>query len=148
MIGSAFMIVQGYIISGHKPIRLRHWHFSNGDCRDTEGSLRDLTSTFQKTNETPRAFPQRIEDLLTKIRSSVALNCLNNKLNQAARHALNLSHEKIALKPFLAGLSDPLGSIIRSQKPNTLAQAEQFLIEEKNITYLLKKFRNFKTISS
>jgi hypothetical protein len=131
MIGSAFMIVQGYIISGHKPIRLRHWHFLNGDCRDPEGSLRDLTSTFQKTNETPRAFPQRIEDLLTKIRSSVALNCLNNKLNQAARHALNLSHEKIALKPFLAGLSDPLGSIIRSQKPNTLAQAEQFLMRKK-----------------
>jgi hypothetical protein len=69
-------------------------------------------------------------------------------LNQAARHALNLSHEKIALKTFLASLSDSLGSIIRSQEPNTLEQAEQFLIEEKNITYLLKEFRNFKTISS
>jgi hypothetical protein len=97
-----------------------------------------LTSTFQKSNETPRAFAQRIENLLTKIRSSVALN---NELNQAARNALNSSHEKIALKAFLAGLSDPLGSIIRSQKPNTLEQAEQFLIEEENITYL----KNFKS---
>lgn len=44
------------------------------DCRDTEGLLRDLTSTSQKANETPRAFVQRIEDLLTKIRSSVALD--------------------------------------------------------------------------
>jgi hypothetical protein len=109
-----------------------------GDCRDTEGLLYDLTSTFQKSNETPRAFAQRIENLLTKIRSSVALN---NELNQAARNALNSSHEKIALKAFLAGLSDPLGSIIRSQKPNTLEQAEQFLIEEENITYL----KNFKS---
>jgi hypothetical protein len=108
-----------------------------GDCRDTEGLLRDLNSSFQKSNETPRAFAQRIEDLLTRIRSSVALN---NELNQAARNALNLSHEKMALKTFLAGLSDPLGSIIRSQKPNTLEQAEQFLIEEENITYL----KNFK----
>jgi hypothetical protein len=109
-----------------------------GDCRDTEGLLYDLTSTFQKSNETPRAFAQRIENLLTKIRSSVALN---NELNQAARNALNSSHEKIALKAFLAGLSDPLGSIIRCQKPNTLEQAEQFLIEEENITYL----KNFKS---
>jgi hypothetical protein len=109
-----------------------------GDCRDTEALLYDLTSTFQKSNETPRAFAQRIENLLTKIRSSVALN---NELNQAARNALNSSHEKIALKAFLAGLSDPLGSIIRSQKPNTLEQAEQFLIEEENITYL----KNFKS---
>jgi hypothetical protein len=109
-----------------------------GDCRDTEGLLYDLTSTFQKSNETPRAFAQRIENLLTKIRSSVALN---NELNQAARNALNSSHEKIALKAFLAGLSDPLGSIIRSQKPDTLEQAEQFLIEEENITYL----KNFKS---
>nr|KAH0807832.1 hypothetical protein GEV33_014959 [Tenebrio molitor] len=76
-----------------------------GDCRDTEGLLYDLTSTFQKSNETPRAFAQRIENLLTKIRSSVALN---NELNQEARNALNSSHEKIALKAFLAGLSDPL----------------------------------------
>jgi hypothetical protein len=112
-------------------------HYS--DCRDTEGLLYDLTSTFQKTNETPRAFAQRIEDLLTKIRSSVALN---NELNQAARNALNSSHEKIALKAFLAGLSDPLGSIIRSQKPNTLEQAEQFFIEEENIIYL----KNFKIL--
>jgi hypothetical protein len=109
-----------------------------GDCRDTEGLLYDLTSTFQKSNETPRAFAQRIENLLTKIRSSVALN---NGLNQAARNALNSSHEKIALKAFLAGFSDPLGSIIRCQKPNTLEQAEQFLIEEENITYL----KNFKS---
>jgi hypothetical protein len=67
---------------------------------------------------------------------------LNNELNQAARNALNSSHEKIALKAFLAGLSDPLGSIIRSQKPNTLEQAEQFLIEEENIIYL----KNFKIL--
>jgi hypothetical protein len=117
-----------------KDLLINHY----GDCRDTEGLLYDLTSTFQKSNETPRAFAQRIENLLTKIRSSVALN---NELNQAARNALNSSHEKIALKAFLAGLSDPLGSLIRCQKPNTLEQAEQFLIEEENITYL----KNFKS---
>ncbi|KAJ3665222.1 hypothetical protein Zmor_000728 [Zophobas morio] len=108
-----------------------------GDCRDTEGLLRDLTSCYQKPNELPRNFVQRIEDLLTKIRSSVALN---NDLNIGARNALNASHEKIALKTFLAGLSEPLGSVLRSQKPNSLEQAEQFLIEEENITYL----KNFK----
>lgn len=108
-----------------------------GDCRDTEGLLRDLTSAFQKSNETPRAFVQRIEDLLTKIRSSVALD---NTLNENEKLALNRSHERIALKTFLSGLNDPFGSIIRAQKPESLDQAEQYLIEEENIAYL-KNFR-------
>lgn len=108
-----------------------------GDCRDTEGLLRDLTSTFQKSSETPRAFVQRIEDLLTKIRSSVALD---NTLNEDEKLALNSSYERIALKTFLSGLNDPFGSIIRSQKPESLDQAEQYLIEEENIAYL-KNFR-------
>ena len=108
-----------------------------GDCRDTEGLLRDLSSCFQKPSETPRAFVQRIEDLLTKLRSSVALD---NTLQAAEKQVLNKSHEKIALKTFLAGLNDPLGANIRAQRPQNLDQAEQFLIEEENILYL-KNFR-------
>lgn len=107
------------------------------DCRDTEGLLRDLTSTSQKANETPRAFVQRIEDLLTKIRSSVALD---DSSNVQDKEILNKSHEKIALKIFLSGLNDQFGSIIRAQKPKTLDEAEQYIIEEENIAYL-KDFR-------
>lgn len=104
-----------------------------GDCRDTEGLLRDLTNCSQKYSETPRSFVQRIENLLTKIRATVALN---EDLNNDTRRALNASHEKIALKTFLAGLNDPFGGIIRSQRPQSLEEAEQFLIEEENISYL------------
>lgn len=116
-----------------KELLINHY----GDCRDTEGLLRDLTSTFQKANETPRAFVQRIEDLLTKIRSSVALD---DSLNVQDKEILNKSHEKIALKIFLSGLNDQFGSIIRAQKPKTLDEAEQYIIEEENIAYL-KDFR-------
>lgn len=109
-------------------------HF--GDCRDTESLLRDLTACVQKPNETPRAFVQRIENLLTKLRNAVSLDAT---FTNAIRQTLNSSHEKIALKTLLAGLSDPMGPIIRSQKPSSIDEAISFIIEEENIYYLKNK---------
>lgn len=109
-------------------------HF--GDCRDTESLLRDLATSIQKPNETPRAFIQRIENLLTKLRNSVALD---RSIEVDSKEALNESHEKIALKTLLAGLGDPIGSIIRAQRPQSIDEAIQFLIEEENIYYLKNK---------
>lgn len=109
-------------------------HF--GDCRDTESLLRDLTACVQKPNETPRVFVQRIEDLLTKLRNVISLDV---NLNNVTKQVLNNSHEKIALKTVLAGLGDPIGSIIRSQRPGSIDEAIHFLIEEENIYYLKNK---------
>lgn len=105
-------------------------HF--GDCRDSESLLRDLTACVQKPKETPRIFIQRIEDLLTKLRNVISLDV---NFDNATKEILNTSHEKIALKTLLAGLSDPIGSIIRSQRPSSIDEAIQFLLEEENIHY-------------
>lgn len=109
-------------------------HF--GDCRDTESLLRDLTACIQKHSETPRTFVQRIENLLTKLRNTISLD---ETLTNPIRATLNNSHERIALKTLLAGLSDPIGSIIRSQRPASIDEAIQLIIEEENIYYLKNK---------
>ena len=70
-----------------------------GNCSDTEVLFGDLISCYQKPKELPRNFAQGIKDLLTKIRSSVALN---SELNNASRNALNASHEKIDLKKLFS----------------------------------------------
>lgn len=104
-----------------------------GDCRDTEALVRDLMNSFQKVNETPRNFIQRIENLLTQLRSSVALD---DDVEEGHKEILNKSHEKLALKTILAGINDPLGQLIRAQRPEDIKEASQYILEEENIAYL------------
>lgn len=132
LVGKAKHFISSRNLNTFESIRqLLIGHF--GDCRDTESLLRDLTACTQKSGETPRVFVQRIEDLLTKLRNAVSLD---GDLEDGIRETLNNSHEKIALKTLLAGLNDPIGTIIRSQRPNTIDEAIHFIIEEENIHYL------------
>lgn len=132
LVGKAKQFISSHNINTFESIKqLLIGHF--GDCRDTESLLRDLTACIQKPSETPRAFVQRIENLLTKLRNAVSLD---ETLDDATRDTLNSSHEKIALKTLLAGLTDPIGTIIRSQRPSTIDEAIHFIIEEENIHYL------------
>lgn len=135
LIGPAKQFISSRSLNDWESVRqLLIGHF--GDCRDTESLLRDLTACVQKPNETPRSFVQRIENLLTKLRNAVSLDAT---LTNDTRPILNLSHEKIALKTLLAGLSDPMGPIIRSQKPASIDEAINFILEEENIYYLKNK---------
>ena len=61
-----------------------------GDRRDTESLLRDLTSTFQGKHETLRAYLARTENLLSKIRNSIASN---EDLSKTDRKILAKSYE-------------------------------------------------------
>lgn len=135
LVGKAKQFISSRNLNTFDSIRqLLIGHF--GDCRDTESLLRDLTACTQKLSETPRVFVQRIEDLLTKLRNAVSLD---EDLEEPIRETLNSSHEKIALKTLLAGLNDPIGTIIRSQRPNSIDEAIHFIIEEENIHYLKNK---------
>lgn len=132
LIGKAKQFISSRNINTFENIKqLLIGHF--GDCRDTESLLRDLTACIQKPSETPRVFVQRIENLLTKLRNAVSLD---ETLEDATRDTLNSSHEKIALKTLLAGLNDPIGTIIRSQRPSSIDEAIHLIIEEENIHYL------------
>lgn len=112
-----------------KPLLVGHF----GDCRDTEALIRDLTNSFQKQNETARNYVQKIETLLTKLRSSVQLD---DNIDAANKQTLIDSHERIGLKTLLAGLADPLGQLIRAQRPISISDAAQYILEEENIAYL------------
>lgn len=45
-------------------------------------------------------------------------------------------YNKHALRIFLAGMREPLGSTIRAMKPKDLAEARQFIVSEDNIRHL------------
>lgn len=112
-------------------------HFS--DARDIEGLGRELTVSTQSLNESPRQFLTRIQALLTKIRSSINLNPDNTAADRAT---LIKSYEATALKTVLAGLRNPLGTTIRSQRPANLNDVASFLIDEENILYLQTRNNN------
>lgn len=112
-------------------------HYS--DARDIEGLGRELTVSVQSTNESPRQFLTRIQALLTKIRSSINLNPENT---DADKVTLTKSYETTALKTVLAGLRNPLGTTIRSQRPADLNEVASLLIDEENIIYLQTRNNN------
>lgn len=105
-------------------------HF--GDCRDTASLLRDLSSMWQNSSEAGRAFFDRISNMNTKVRSSVNLD---TNTDAAGKIVLNQAYEQHALRTLLAGLRSPLGQVVRSQKPNSLSEAAQLIIEEERIVY-------------
>lgn len=109
------------------------------DARDIEGLGRELTVSVQSANESPRQFLTRIQALLTKIRSSINLNPENT---EADKVTLIKSYETTALKTVLAGLRNPLGTTIRSQRPADLNEVSSFLIDEENILYLQTRNNN------
>lgn len=109
------------------------------DARDIEGLGRELTVSVQGNNESPRQFLTRIQALLTKIRSSINLNPDNTAGDKIT---LIKSYEATALKTVLAGLRNPLGTTIRSQRPANLNEVASFLIDEENILYLQTRNNN------
>lgn len=102
-----------------------------GDQRDENSLNLDLVNMKQKSNETPEQFHERILHILNTICNYIDLHGANDVEKQFKRDFFT----KQALKSFLAGLKEPLGPIIRAMRPNSLAQAIQFISEENNIIY-------------
>lgn len=135
--GAAKQFISSRALANWQDIRnLLLSHF--GDTRDAESLLRELTNSFQKNSENPRSYVQRVQLILTKLRNCTALD---DELDRNSKIAMNIKHEKIGLKAILSGLSDPIGQILRSQRPQTIEDATSILSEEENLQYL-KSFRN------
>ena len=103
-------------------------HF--GDKRDESSLTRDL---FKLTQE------GSVIDFYKQISHNVALivNIINlNQDNPIARTALIEKVREHALRAFIAGLKDPLGPIIRAQRPSDLKEALRFCLEETNMNYV------------
>lgn len=104
-----------------------------GDQRDENCLNQDLVNLRQNFNETPQEFHEKIITILNTICNYIDLKC-----EAALRPSKREFFTKQALKTFLAGLREPLGPIIRAMRPDSLAQALQFIIEEDNIKHYQK----------
>lgn len=107
-------------------------HYS--DKRDEVSLTKDLFKITQADKE--------IEDFYKEITFMLSLmvNQLNlNEHNSDVRAAKNLFYQEIGLKVFLAGLNEPVGTVIRAQCPTSLKDALRRCIEERNFYYHKQK---------
>lgn len=115
-------------------------HFS--DQRDENALNRDLVNLRQE-NETPQQFYTRCMQLLNTIINYVSLHENDQNLQVGKRTFFTAQ----ALKTFLAGLKEPLGSTIRAMRPADMPTALTFIKEEQNIQYLQKKSHDIQVVS-
>lgn len=107
-------------------------HF--GDQRDENGLLFDLDQLRQTNHETPLQFHTRVMSNLSALHNYID----THETIEATKQLKKQFYNTHALKIFLAGLKEPLGSSIRAMRPECLASARQFIISENNIRHLQK----------
>lgn len=113
-------------------------HF--GDQRDENGLLFDLDQLRQSNNESSLQFHTRVMSNLSALHNFIDThNEIGDETSVRVKKDFYNLH---ALKIFLAGLKEPLGSTIRAMKPKDLAEARQQIISENNIRHLQKPFQN------
>lgn len=100
------------------------------DRRDESCLNRDLVMLKQLPNESPQNFYDKCLEILNLLCSYV-----DSHENANAAAIKRDLYQKLALKTFLAGLREPLGTTIRSMRPDSLTDAIQFVIQEGNIKY-------------
>lgn len=101
------------------------------DQRDETCLNRDLVMLRQQPNENPNQFYDRVLHLLNLLCSYVD----NHEHTSTAKALKRNLYSELALKTFLSGLKEPLGTNIRCMRPLTLAEALQFVNQEYNNQY-------------
>lgn len=100
-------------------------HYS--DKRDEVTLTKDLFKLTQND--------KKVEDFFKDIQFALSLmiNQLNiNEPNVDVRTAKNQFYQDMGLKVFLAGLNEPIGTVIRAQCPTSLKDALRRCLEERN----------------
>ena len=100
------------------------------DQRDDTCLVRDLV-LLKQNNDKPLAFYEKCTKLLNLLCSYVNAN----ETETAVKTAKRKFFAKLALKSFLCGLREPLGSTIRAMRPDTIQKALQYIMEEDNARY-------------
>ena len=109
-----------------------------GDQRDEVCLIRDLV-LLKQNNESPTHFYDRIITILNLLCSYIK----NYEPTEQGKIIKKDLYKKLALKTFLAGLSEPLGSAIRAMRPEDLQAALAFINEERNVRYYQKTNINY-----
>ena len=108
-------------------------HF--GDQRDEPCLNRDLNLLRQNSKETPLEF----YDKCLRHLNTICCYVNNHETTAEAKRLKCDFYREVTLRTFLAGLRDPLGTVIRSMRPSNLTEALQFIQQEDN----LQHFKNF-----
>lgn len=106
-----------------------------GDLRDENALLSDLVQTYQKPSEDTITYYYRVISTLNHLTNYINLyetiaSVKINKIN---------TYNSQALRTLIIGLKEPVQSMLRSQKPNNLAEALKYLTEDHNIRYMTKQ---------
>lgn len=113
-------------------------HYS--DKRNETSLIRDLHN-LRQTNQTVQEFYSSIIEILSTINNNIMIHETNSSVIEAKQKLF----AEMCLNTFLSGLKEPLGSSIRSMRPNTMAEALSFCINEQNMFYVKKQsnYTNF-----
>lgn len=82
----------------------------------------DLVLMKQLPNEKPQFYD--------KILKFLNLLCQLSRSKRYCKRIKEILYQNFALKTFLSGLTEPLGTTIHNMKPTSLGQAIQFVIQE------------------
>ncbi|XP_045769769.1 uncharacterized protein LOC123870486 [Maniola jurtina] len=111
---------------------------SFSDYRDEIALITDLTYLIQGS-DTVQIFYEKVQNLLCTLITYVELHD-TVKTTVDVKRTL---YQKLALKTFLKGLREPLGSRVRCMRPPTLQTALEFAKEELNIIHLQNRTKFF-----
>lgn len=110
------------------------------DRRDETALYMDL-STMTQGRDTPQIFYEKCQHMLSSIATYVRLH---ESVASTITSKVDL-YKNLALQTYLRGLSEPLGSRIRSMRPDSLEKALEFAQGELNVIYLQNKQKFFET---
>ncbi|XP_030763153.1 probable serine/threonine-protein kinase DDB_G0276461 [Sitophilus oryzae] len=107
------------------------------DQRDEACLNRDLVMLRQSPNESPNQFYDKILHILNLLCSFVDIH----ETEQNSKNLKRKLYTDLALKTYLSGLREPLGTTIRCMRPTDLPTALQYVTQEHNTKYL-QNFQN------
>ncbi|XP_065161253.1 uncharacterized protein [Atheta coriaria] len=103
------------------------------DQRDEVCLIRDMV-LLKQTNETALQYYDKVISIQNLLSSYLNAHESNDIAIRVKRELYN----KLALKTFMAGLKEPLGSSIRAMRPDSMQIALQYINEERNVRYYQK----------
>lgn len=108
------------------------------DKRNELSLIRDLHNCKQGSKPLENFYSEVIE-----ISSAMNNHIQIHEKNASVIESKKLLYSEMCLNIFLTGLREPLGSTIRSMRPDTLAVAYSYCVKEQNITYFKAENHNF-----
>lgn len=106
------------------------------DKRNETTLIRDLHNLRQNSNQKLEEFYAQVIEILSALINFTKIN-ESNASSQKSKLEL---FRNLAKDVFLAGLREPIGSVVRARNPDTIQNAYDYAIKEQNIHYHQKSY--------